>query len=236
MLSRCSEGDDEPRTRGGAQEAAAENADEIRAAQHRASAVHTDLKIGAGTVESLKGKTPKERRPQMSAFVGNLTKDALSARMGEEISTDEFAAARQHARTYGKGAPLPDFKVKHTRHRIPTQMLKDLNQWLDEEDCLQRTAFGEKILELSTGKSVTLDAVGLTAQLRPIVIDYLTQLNTRLLERTASSKQLGDDERCSCVCPKYKQRCRRTKGHKGHRVCGRVCGSAKFKLFNSNTT
>lgn len=96
--------------------------------------------VGAAAIDTLKDKSPAERRPVLSCFAKpstRVTRAAVSAQLGKEISKAEWAKAAQHSFWPGVGEPVPHTVLE--RSRAPRAELERVLRLLSDPAVFQRT-------------------------------------------------------------------------------------------------
>ena len=151
------------------------------------------LKGAEALREHMKGKQPRERRQFLSLVAFSHTKEEVEDWLGESVHHQEWTDARKHWRFPGPGKPLPE--VKHTRQKIPTEMLNRLLAYLGRVDNHQQYAFGTKLIAALDGRLEELAKVDRLKRVHELVAEFLTELDADL---TAQMDLPPSEERCDC--------------------------------------
>ena len=209
--------EDQPSEESGTRSAAAagrkRQAEERSAAEIAAIQLKANDIIASGVKQSgFIGRRPRERRQQLSMFVREMTKPECEIWAGVSISATEWADARGHALWPGRGEPLPE--VKHTRCKFDQALLIKLLRYLERDDNLQRWAFGQKLIELSSGDHAFLAATERLRTLDVLVTDFLQELDGQLHDPDLLSLPAGSQRCTHCEGSSGKGRqCRKAAGH-----------------------
>ena len=188
----------------------------------RASKIATTLISARGGEEilgQLRGLKPLARRPALAYFVLNCTRDEVSTALNErgvdgkvkEINKTEWSGARNHACWPGVGQPVP--KYEYTAMRCKVKTLEKFLSVLERGDMLQGYAYGEKIMELTTGLSVALDAVNRMISVQQITAQYLEHVDAEM--DLAASNYVEPVCRCASQHTSTRRRCMKAQGHMG---------------------
>jgi hypothetical protein len=164
------------------------------------------IELGKRLIEVIRDMKPKERRHLMAIGSQHVTKNAFDMLLGRTVSAREWSQINKHAKFPGPGIPY-QLKQNHFRMRVLDETITDFLQWLFASNSIQHLACGQKVLQLSSGKFICIEAVDRTKKTNDIVREYFRSF---LQER-------GEEniEYCDAMSKKTNTHCLLEKGHNG---------------------
>lgn len=180
----------------------AENASHIWEALQSSKVVNERLNIDSSSLpseraylealaESYKIASSWDTRKQILSIIAGVASYKAACEFIPGLTSYRYTVASLHHLQYGRGAPVP---VEHsTRLRIEREQLDHFLGFITSPHLVQDLPFGEKVLVLSTGDTVTVPNV-----IRTMIPQRISQQYTRFCQET-NSKRLAR-ERCCEFC------------------------------------
>ena len=132
-------------------------------------------------VPLIKGKKPKARKRYLAACIDSQRKETERV-LKTLISRDEWTDAKKHFHHPGPFMEEPKIEADHvSRSKVNHELIVRMAQFFEGPGRLQRYAFGQKVIELCRGVSLTvLDNVDRLQKARTIAVKFILAIDAEL--------------------------------------------------------